>query len=338
MRENTSIVVCGRRFDIGTRVVLWDEHGGFNAYSTAPYSVTQHDRRTGKDVKVVLASGKRYGARTAILQPGFEKLQVIVKQFFLHHSGLYHSRDTFHVLHNTRRLSVHVILDDDGTLYQTLDLREKAWHGGVNNSVSVGIEIDSRADARKMPYAYDEAHRRKYRVGPRKVVPDVINGHRFLGFAYSDAQYAALIKLARTMLNVFPRINARFPTDSDDKIIKATLSRPTDHEGFICHYHNTTSKWDPVSFDYERFLNGVRGSAGFPEQEKPPAHALSTWRDCQQALALLGYDSGPIDGLPGVRTMAAMKHFQADAGLTADGVWGPKTTAAVEEALEKQTG
>jgi hypothetical protein len=338
MTDNTSIVVCGRKFDIGTRVVLWDEPRGFDAYSTHPYYTTEQDRQTGKEIKVVLTKGKRYSKRTAILRPGFEKLQRIVKQFFLHHSGLYRSRDTFHVLHNTRQLSVHFILDDDGTLYQTLDLREKAWHGGGNNSISVGIEIDSRADARKRPYAYDAAHQRKYRVGPRRVVADVINGHRFLGFDYSDAQYGTLIRLAKAMTEIFPLVKAEFPTDEEGRIIKATLARPKAHAGFICHYHNSRSKWDPVAFDYDRLLLGV--ASGNPDEpsvlpeEEPDMYSLATWKDRQQALAILGYDPGPIDGLPGRRTMAALKRFQAEEGLVADGIWGPKSNGAMRRALE----
>ena len=338
---NTSIVVCGRKFDIGTRVVLWDEPHGFNAYDTAPYVMTNHDRQTGAEKRVVLAKGRRYSKRTTIVKPNFEKLKQIVKQFFLHHSGLYRSRDTFNVLHNQRGLSVHFILDDDGTLYQTLDLREKAWHGGGNNSLSVGIEIDSRADARKRPYAYDAAHQRKYGVGPRRIVADTINGHRYLGFDYSDGQYATLIHLARAMVEIFPLINPVFPTDDAGRILKRTLPRPKRHRGFICHYHITKSKWDPVAFDYDRLLLGVK--SGNPDEprcmpEEEPAHYdLDTWRDRQQALALLGYDPGPIDGMFGRRTRDALERFQMEHGLQIDGIWGPNTEQAMRQALVATT-
>ena len=33
------------------------------------------------------------------------------------------------------------MLDLDGTIYQTLDLKERAWHATTSNSRSVGIEI-----------------------------------------------------------------------------------------------------------------------------------------------------------------------------------------------------
>ena len=33
------------------------------------------------------------------------------------------------------------MLDIDGTIYQTLDLKERAWHATTSNSRSVGIEV-----------------------------------------------------------------------------------------------------------------------------------------------------------------------------------------------------
>lgn len=342
MTDNTSIVVCGRKFDIGARVVLWDEPHGCNAYDTAPYAVTRHDRRSGTEKRVVLVKGRRYSKRTVILKPSFEKLQRIVKQFFLHHSGLYCSRDTFNVLHNQRGLSVHFILDDDGTLYQTLDLREKAWHGGGCNPMSVGIEIDSRADARKRPYAYDAAHQRKYGVGPRRIVSDIINGHRYLGFDYNDAQYATLIRLGMVLLEVFPLIRPIFPVNASGQLVKSTLAKPKNHRGLICHYHASRSKWDPVAFDYGRFLRGMReknpDASSVRPDEKPSEGELATWSSRQEGLARLGYDPGPIDGMPGSRTYAALRRFQRDQGLVPDGVWGPKSNGAMRRALQALEG
>lgn len=58
-------------------------------------------------------------------------------------------------------------------------------------------------------------------------------------------------------------------------------------------------------------------------------------RNVQEKLTLLGYDPGPIDGLAGRRTNAAIRKFQEDAKLAVDGVVGRRTRAAMEEALEK---
>ncbi len=52
----------------------------------------------------------------------------------------------------------------------------------------------------------------------------------------------------------------------------------------------------------------------------------------QQALQAAGYDPGPIDGTYGLRTVQAVTAFQQATGLTADGVVGAATAAALNEA------
>lgn len=52
-----------------------------------------------------------------------------------------------------------------------------------------------------------------------------------------------------------------------------------------------------------------------------------TVTDIQQALKDLGFDSGPIDGIRGRRTIKAIKEFQAKNHLVPDGIVGPKTSA-----------
>ena len=48
-------------------------------------------------------------------------------------------------------------------------------------------------------------------------------------------------------------------------------------------------------------------------------------RAVQQALKDKGLDPGPIDGVNGRKTRAALKKYQAQQNLTADGRMGPKT-------------
>jgi peptidoglycan hydrolase-like protein with peptidoglycan-binding domain len=58
----------------------------------------------------------------------------------------------------------------------------------------------------------------------------------------------------------------------------------------------------------------------------------------QTKLMMLGYDLGHagIDGDYGRATESAVKSFQKDSGLTADGICGPRTWAALED-TPKQT-
>ena len=52
---------------------------------------------------------------------------------------------------------------------------------------------------------------------------------------------------------------------------------------------------------------------------RPPDPSRDTVRQVQAYLALLGYDLGPVDGLPGRRTTAAVRRFQKDLGMTPTG-------------------
>ena len=52
-------------------------------------------------------------------------------------------------------------------------------------------------------------------------------------------------------------------------------------------------------------------------------------RAVQQALTNLGYDPGPVDDIFGGKTETAVRAFQRAQGLTADGIVGPITRAAL---------
>lgn len=47
--------------------------------------------------------------------------------------------------------------------------------------------------------------------------------------------------------------------------------------------------------------------------------------ELQQRLGALGFDSGRVDGIFGDNTLAALREFQENAGLAADGILGPAT-------------
>lgn len=61
-------------------------------------------------------------------------------------------------------------------------------------------------------------------------------------------------------------------------------------------------------------------------------------KELQEALKRLGHDPGPIDGIFGPKTEAAVQSFQQAAKITVDGIVGPQTWAALEAALRASEG
>ena len=142
-----SIVACDRHIYIGAPVVLWTDDAGYNAYEVdyhfgAPDVIGPKTPRNG-DLRY--APGRRNPV-TELFEVAPEtgtlnELRDALDLFVLHYDVCQTSQQCFEVLHDVRGFSVHFMLDIDGTLYQTMDLRDTAWHAKQANSRSVGVEI-----------------------------------------------------------------------------------------------------------------------------------------------------------------------------------------------------
>jgi len=153
-RAGDEIMVAGKYVHTGTRVVLWTDPGGYDAYRVerrfAPFD--KSDWETSSTEVTGLKTPNRYSLRAGNLRTNetervrtgglsdgeiarvrgggwdLPTLQRVVDQFVLHFDVCGVSRQCFNVLHDHRDLSVHFMLDLDGSIYQTLDLKERAWH------------------------------------------------------------------------------------------------------------------------------------------------------------------------------------------------------------------
>ena len=270
------ILVAGNRVPIGTRVVTWREPGGYDAYRRGKF----FDREALPDGK------RRYSERRKSAKPlELDELQQIVHQFVLHYDMAGTSRQCFKVLQDVRNLSVHFLLDVDGTIYQTLDLREKAWHATIANEFSVGVEI-AHPGARAQPlsaemrrwYEQDDGGWRmklpKWMSEPgirtegfvaRPARPDLISGpihgKTYHQFDFTERQYEALAKLCAGLSQALPRIALEAPRAADGAISITTV--PPDElrafDGIVGHYHVQANKQDPgPAFQWERLLRDAR--------------------------------------------------------------------------------
>jgi hypothetical protein len=74
-------------------------------------------------------------------------------------------------------------------------------------------------------------------------------------------------------------------------------------------------------------------TAQAPSQALSPGATGSQVKILQRALTSLGYSPGKADGDYGPSTQSAVEQFQAAKGLSPDGVVGPQTLAALQQAL-----
>jgi len=316
-RRGDEIVVAGKFVHTGARVVLWMDPGGYDAYrverrfSALTNAGFEASRAEVKD----LDSPNRYNLRREGLTDeeleqvrgggwDLSTLQRVVSQFVIHYDVCGTSRQCFKVLHDLRCLSVHFMLDLDGTIYQTLDVKERAWHAGTANSKSVGIEIANMGaygNAEKSPfeqwYARDASGRTRITIPERfgdggirtknfigrparpDAVKGVVQGRELTQYDYTPQQYEALARLTAALCNTLPRIECDYPRDAAGRLVPQKLSdeQLQNYGGLLGHFHITTNKVDPgPAFQWDHLVARARrlmhGGFTLPAHETSKGH------------------------------------------------------------------
>ena len=136
----SSIVVAGQRFDIDHPVVTFEDSAGYNAYlkhrTDDPSQLYPTHPAAGMEKKE-----GRYRERHTLEARTLTALKRTVRQVVVHLDGCLHSKMCFDVLHNQHGLSVHFLVDNDGTTAHvrllgaqqetytlTLVQEDGAWH------------------------------------------------------------------------------------------------------------------------------------------------------------------------------------------------------------------
>lgn len=271
------IIVAGQAYHIGTRVITWVEPAGYNGYR----GVRQfHPRKT--------SGNHQDGERARPLEWSLPALQSTIDQFVIHYDGHGLSKLCFAVLQE-RQLSVHFLLDLDGTIYQTVDLQERALHATTSNDRSIGIEIanlgafpvgDAKALDRwyrknaggqthiQIPTEIGDPHLRLKPFNPSparaEAVRGSIQGEEWVQYDFTAEQYAALIKLTAALCRLFPQIKNDYPRDDHGQLLLAKLpdDQLSQFKGILGHYHIQTNKNDPgPAFQWDKLIDGIRDQA-----------------------------------------------------------------------------
>lgn len=313
------IIVAGQMFHTGTRVITWMDPGGYDAYRVerrfAPFE--KSDWETSKGENKGLGSPNRYGLRRTGLTTNeleqvrgggwpLDLLREKVDQFVLHFDVCGTSRQCFKVLHDIRCLSVHFMLDADGTIYQTLDLKERAWHASSANSRSIGIEIANiGAYGNRAKNPLDKWYQTGADGKPRLTIPPElgptgfyntnasfrparsepvtgkIQNQELVQYDFTPEQYRALVKLTAALCRIFPNLPNKYPADAHGNVVPEKLpdAQLDAFQGILGHYHVQRNKVDPgPAFQWEYLKNAVQQELNEPRSAErgatPPPRLL----------------------------------------------------------------
>lgn len=175
---------------------------------------------------------------------------------FLVHWDVCLSSKRCHEVLKKRGISVHFFIDNDGTIYQSMDTRHIAWHAGIRkvNDASIGVEISN---------AYYPKYQNTYQLkgfGERPIITGAqVHGaplEPFLGFYPVQLQ---ALKALYAGLHKAHGIPFDYPKNADGEM-KTTISPSvvsTMHRGVASHFHATKRKIDCAGLDLKEIAEGA---------------------------------------------------------------------------------
>lgn len=292
LRTGDEIVVAGQFFHTGTRIVLWSDTNGYSAYNLNNHftpaatasSAPDFPRRRYEPRKQAQTGGPL--TRNATNGWDLPSLQKHVDQFVIHYDVAGSSRHCFYILHDRRFLSVHFLLDLDGTIYQTLDAQERASHATISNDRSIGIEIANigaypPGNTETLDQWYDHDTNGQPRVTlperfgdggilttnfiarPARMdaITNTVQGQTLVQYDFTPEQYAALAHLTAALCRALPQIKCDAPRDAagnvrNEKLPDEELEK---FQGILGHYHIQLNKTDPgPAFDWQKVISEAR--------------------------------------------------------------------------------
>ena len=157
---------------------------------------------------------------------------------------------------NRSGISVQFLIDNDGTIYQTMDMQHGAWHAGSErvNRASVGVEISNAFYPKYADWYVQNGY------GERPMVDDAwVNGVKldpFMGFypeqieaakaLWKAVASASNVKL-KTKLNQFGTVSTTY----EKEIVYGKF------EGVISHYHCYKGKIDCAGLEIGDLIDEV---------------------------------------------------------------------------------
>jgi len=179
--------------------------------------------------------------------------------FFVNHWDVCLSAASCATILNKRGISVHFLIDNDGTIFQTLDTQHKAWHAGISryeggNPKGIGVEISNAYYLKYQDWYVGRGH------GERPIQEHgYVHGKTLKPFLdFYPVQLEALKALWKA-LHLGLNIPLEYPQNSEgiiDTSVNSDCQRGK-FKGFCNHYNFTRGKIDCAGLDLPTLLGEV---------------------------------------------------------------------------------
>tara|TARA_R110000824_G_scaffold329865_1_gene516599 strand:- start:910 stop:1842 length:933 start_codon:yes stop_codon:yes gene_type:complete len=178
-------------------------------------------------------------------------------RYFVNHWDVCLSSTSCQNVLDRRGISVHFLIDNDGTIYQTLDLQHAAWHAGSSrtNRPSVGVEITNAYYPKYQDWYQDHG------FGERPIIEGAwVHGSRldpFLGF------YPEQIEAVKALWKAIHAATGIPYETPEGQFGKTSTKYEQDvaygnFTGFVSHYHINKGKIDCAGLDLRTLLDEVK--------------------------------------------------------------------------------
>ena len=149
------------------------------------------------------------------------------------------------------------MIDNDGTIYQTLDLQHAAWHAGSErtNRPSIGVEITNAY------YPKYQSWYVKNGFGERPIIDKIfVNGNELGPFTGFYTEQIKALKALWKAIHEATGIPYETPLNQFDKTSNYYQQNVAygKFEGFVSHYHVSKRKIDCAGLDIKALLDEVK--------------------------------------------------------------------------------
>jgi len=292
------IVVCGKKQEVETPVILWNDKGGLicpnkrGRGKCAQHDPALNDQPTRPEAAYKFRNPDR----------AYEELKTSVHQLILHYDVCYTSHHCHQLIQDSSFKGSHFYLDLDGTIYQTCDLYWKTntapADDGLGNERSIHIEmanlswqaLTAESDLYHAPHDLYKKNRKgwelqlpkKYRKnirapnfspiasrawGKRGYFSRRINGRMAKMWDFTEEQYRALIKVCIGINEALPRIKLQVPFDKKTRRTPiGKIANFASFSGILGHAHiqagsalGIKRKYDPgPAFHWGRLRRSIQ--------------------------------------------------------------------------------